>query len=184
MLNTNLAKAVLMSFADCKIASKDMDFKGANIETQNCTPLLNEDGTYNVPFFVTIKGADFNYADESITATKADVSFEVELFGVTHSENTGWEWKTTKNTEENYAITTGECVPNILTYNGEAVINDCDNEDTCYSGGFNKKEDAELSTLICNSILNCTAKQDLIKAFKDMASKIDVQPSECHNIIG
>lgn len=182
MFDTNLAKAILMSFTDRKIISKEMDVKGGNIETQNCTPLLNEDGTYNVPFYVTVKGADFDYSDDSITATKADVSFEVELLGVTHSDSKGWSWA--KDTETDYIITTGDCVPNILTYNGDSVINDCDNEDTCYSGGLSKEEDAELSTLISNKILGWTAKRNLIKAFKDMAAKIDREPSECHNHIG
>lgn len=171
MSMSKLAVSIMSAFTSVSIISKQLDISGGNIQTQNTTPMKNEDGTYDVTFNVTVPSREFAHIEDGeVFATKADTDMQVELTGVTHSETDGWAWK--ESDTASYTVTAGDVAPNIVVYKGDTAYGDFDNDDF-YSGGLTEEEDRDLSKVLAKNIIDWSDNRSLAKAFSDMAKTID-----------
>lgn len=171
MSMSKLAVSIMSAFTSVSIISKQLDISGGNIQTQNTTPMKNEDGTYDVTFNVTVPSREFAHIENGeVFATKADTDMQVELTGVTHTEKDGWSWKEGENAS--YTVTAGDIAPNIVVYKGDTAYGDFDNDDF-YSGGLTEAEDRDLSKVLAKNIIDWSDNRSLAKAFSDMAKTID-----------
>lgn len=145
-------------------------FKNTNLtlaDFQEFTPQVNEDGSYDIPFSVTTVGDNFDFKNECIAATSADVSFEVTLTGCIYDAVNGWQW----GRHCNYIPKGGVFKPSVILYNKGEASND-PNEKNCYAAGMTKEEDAELGKKLTTIVMQNVAERCRVAFFKKMLAAI------------
>lgn len=155
----SIQSAILQSFATIGLAIA---------ETQCFAAQKNEDGTYDVPFSVTATGDKFDFKNDAIAATSADVSFEVTLTGCTYNDVDGWQW----GLDGMYAAKGGVYSPSVILYNNGEQLNDTDSEN-CYAAGMSEEEDAELGKKLTTVVMQNVAERNRIPFFKRVLSECD-----------
>ena len=169
MYQRSLAAAIAFSFINTNITTKndcvDVMARG-DITKDDVTD--GERQTYSATATVVVKGAPFEYKTPELTATRADISFDVFLLGCVLDKNDKLIWDAKNDAQ--WVLDAGNTAPNILVYNGDQVLNDCDN-DNPYTGGLTEEDDIILSKFIAQSLLSWTTEYDLNQVFADVAAQ-------------
>ena len=142
MLKCSLAAAIAHSFMAVSLTSDNLKAHDNRIDTQARLLECQDNNTYDAIVTVDMKGGDFEHKTDELTVTRAAVSFDVHLTGCTVDKDNKVSWDANNGGE--YTVESGHIAPNFLTYNGDTVLNDCEN-DNYFTGGLTEHEDSILS---------------------------------------
>lgn len=175
MIDNKLAIKIAKSFVGKKLTANDLEPQKGGIQFNDTGPKINDNGKYDILFNVVITGDDIEHQEDDLKVTKADISFAVELIDAEYNAKDGWSWS--ERDGGTYQVYAGETSPDIITYNGDKVLNDFEN-DNFWTGGLTEEEDTALSKTIVKMILEWTPRASLHKAFKEMVKQTSETPSD------
>ena len=171
MQTNSLVTAIISSFVGVKLLSSDIEKDNSNIDIMERSLDRQEDGTYEATVTVVTKGDTFLHEEGDLKVTQAEVSFDLHLQGCTLDKNNKVVWDANKG--GTYTTDVGNTAPNILTYNGNKVLNDCEN-DNYFTGGLTENDDRALSNVLVKNMFDWTTPASLNKSLRDIAASINV----------